>query len=66
MNMHVINMWLTDAADGGCGADWTSHPWRHNSSNVGVVTAGLVGHNSSRDNRTNRAFQNYALINHNC
>ena len=44
------------------GADWTLHPWhhnssnvwgviagqaRHNSSNVGGVTAGKVGHNSS-------------------
>ena len=29
------------------GADWTLHPWRHNSSNVGGVTAGHVRHNSS-------------------
>ena len=29
------------------GADWTLHPWRHNSSNVGGVTAGQVGHNFS-------------------
>ena len=29
------------------GADWTLHPWRHNSSNVGGVTAGQMQHNSS-------------------
>ena len=29
------------------GADWTFHPWRHNSSNVGGVTAGQTRHNSS-------------------
>ena len=28
-------MQWTDAADGGCGADWTLHPLPHNSSNVG-------------------------------
>ena len=47
------------------GADWTLHPWRHNSSNVGSVTAcqarqnssnvggvtaGQVKHNSSNNN----------------
>ena len=31
-------------------ADWTLHPWCHNSSNVGVVTAGQVIHNSSTYN----------------
>ena len=29
------------------GADWTLHPWRDNSSNVGGVTAGQARHNSS-------------------
>ena len=29
------------------GADWTLHPWRHNSSNVEGDTAGQVTHNSS-------------------
>ena len=29
------------------GADWTLHPCRHKSSNVGGVTAGLARHNSS-------------------
>ena len=60
MNMHAMNMWLTDAATVVVGADWTLYPWshnnvvgvtagqaRHNSSNVGGVTAGQVGHNSS-------------------
>ena len=28
-------------------ADWTLYPWRHNSSNVGGVTAGPARHNSS-------------------
>ena len=28
------------------GADWTLHPWHHNSSNVGGVTAGQARHNS--------------------
>ena len=28
-------------------ADWTLHPWRHNSSNVGGVKAGYAKHNSS-------------------
>ena len=32
------------------GADLILHPWRHNSSNVGGVTAGQVRHNSSHDN----------------
>ena len=63
MNMHAMNMWLTDAAPVVVEADWTLHPWhqnnvggvtagqaRHNStysSNVGGVTAGQVRHNSS-------------------
>ena len=38
MNMHAMNMWLTDAAKVVVGADWTLHPWCHN--NVGGVTAG--------------------------
>ena len=29
------------------GADWTLHPWRHNSSNVGGVTTDQARHNSS-------------------
>ena len=29
------------------GADWTLHPWRHNSNNVGGVTGGQARHNSS-------------------
>ena len=29
------------------GADSTLHPWRHNSSNVGGVTAGRARHNLS-------------------
>ena len=29
------------------GVDWTLHPWRHNSSNVGGVTACRAQHNSS-------------------
>ena len=36
MNMHAMNMWLTDWCKRPVivGADWTLHPWRHN--NVGV------------------------------
>ena len=45
MNMHAMNMWLTNAATVVVGVDWTLHPRRHN--NVGGVTAGQVGHNSS-------------------
>ena len=37
MNMHAMNMWLTDAAAVVVGADWTLHPWRHN--NVGDINA---------------------------
>ena len=44
INMHAMNMWLTDAATVIVGADWTLHPWRHN--NVGGVTAGQSRHNS--------------------
>ena len=29
------------------GAVWTLHPWRHNSIDVGGVTAGQARHNSS-------------------
>ena len=29
------------------GADWTLHPWCHNSRNVGGGTAGQARHNSS-------------------
>ena len=29
------------------GANWTLHPWHHNSSNVGGVTAGQARHNTS-------------------
>ena len=36
-------------------ADWTLHPWRHNSSNVGGVTAGQVEHNSSNNNNEKTA-----------
>ena len=47
MNMHAMNMWLTDAATvvvgEGWGADWTLRPWRHN--NAGGVTAGQARHN---------------------
>ena len=43
MNMHAMNMQLTVVV----GADWTLHPWRHNSSHVGSVTAGQARHNSS-------------------
>ena len=49
MNMHAMNMQLTVVV----GADWTLHPWRHNSSNVRGVTAGQVGHNSSIINSNN-------------
>ena len=49
--MHAMNMQLTEMV----GADWTLYPWRHNSSNVGGVTAGHVGHNSSNNNN-NRLF----------
>ena len=45
MNMHAMNVWLTDAATAVVGADWTLHPWRHN--NGGSVTAGQARHNSS-------------------
>ena len=38
-------MWLTDAATVVVGADWTLHPWRHN--NVRGVTVGQARHNSS-------------------
>ena len=44
--MHAMNMQLTVVV----GADWTLHPWRHNSSNVVGVIAGQVGHNSSYSN----------------
>ena len=61
MNMHEMNMWLTDAATVVVGADgldvvpmasqqcWGCHccQARHNASNVGGVTAGQLGHNSS-------------------
>ena len=43
MNIHAMNMKLTVVV----GADWTLHRWRHNSSNVGGVTAGQARHNSS-------------------
>ena len=43
MNMHAMNMPLTVVV----GADWTLHPWHHNSSNIGGVTAGQARHNSS-------------------
>ena len=43
MNMHGMNMQLMVVA----GADWTVHPWRHNSSNVGGVNASQARHNSS-------------------
>ena len=46
MNMHTMNMQLTEVVE----ADWTLHPWRHNSSNVGGVTAGQARHNSSSSN----------------
>ena len=62
MNMHAMNVWLTDAATVVVGR--TLHPWRHNnvggvtagqarhnSSIVGGVTAGQVGHNSSNYNK---------------
>ena len=32
--MHVMNMWLTDAATVVVDTDWTLHQWRQN--NVGV------------------------------
>ena len=53
------------------GADWTLHPWRHNSSNVGGVTAvharhtssnvggvtaGQLGHNSSNNNMSKNSY----------
>ena len=44
MNMHAMNMWLTDAATVVMEANWTLHPRRHN--NVGGVTAGQARHNS--------------------
>ena len=63
MNMHAMNMWLTDAS-GRLLWGRNLHPWRHNnvgcvtagqarhnSSNVGGVTAGQVRHNSSGDKR---------------
>ena len=46
MNMHAMNMQLMVVV----GADWTLHQWRHNSSNVGGVTAGQVAYNSSQYN----------------
>ena len=56
MNMHAMNMWLTDASGRWLDfAPMASQQWwgvtagqvRHNSSNVGGVTAGQVRHNSS-------------------
>ena len=45
----LLNIWIcmqwTDAAVV-VGADWTLHPWHHNSINVGGDTAGQVRHNS--------------------
>ena len=41
--MHAMTMQLTVVV----GADWTLHPSRHNSSNVGGVTAGQARHNTS-------------------
>ena len=32
------------------GTDWTLRPWRHNSSDVGGVTADKMGRNSSDKN----------------
>ena len=55
MNMHAMNMWLTDAATVVVGADWSLHPWRHN--NVGGVTAGQVRHNSSNTNNKTLLIQ---------
>ena len=49
MNVHAMNMQLTVMV----WADWTLYPWRHNSSNVGGVTAGQLGHNSSNSNNNN-------------
>ena len=67
MNMHAMNMWLTDAATVVVEVDWTLHPWhrnnvagvtagqvRHTSSNVAGVTAGQVRHNSSLYKVSNR------------
>ena len=56
MNMHAMNMWLTDASGRWLDfAPMASQQWwgvtagqvRHNSSNVGGVTAGQVRHNAS-------------------
>ena len=38
-NMHAMNIQLTVVV----GADWTLHPWRHNSSNVGGCHCGPGG-----------------------
>ena len=60
MNMHAVNMWLTDAATVVVGADWTLHPWRHN--NVGSVTAGQARHNSSNGGGSLRARLDTTLV----
>ena len=39
MNMHAMNMWLTDAASVVAGADWTLHPWRRNNVGGGSLRA---------------------------
>ena len=54
-----MNMQLTVVV----GADWTLHPWRHNSSNVGGVTAGQARHNSSNVVVSLRARWDTTLVN---
>ena len=44
------------------GADWTLHPWRHNSSNVGGVTVGQARHNSINVGVSLRVRRNTTLV----
>ena len=57
--MHAMNMQLTVVV----GADWTLQPWRHNSSNVGGVAAGQVGHNSSNYNCDKKKLVKMMIVN---
>ena len=50
MNMHAMNMWLTDAADGGCGGGLDFAPMASQLKLCGGITAGQVRHKSRNHN----------------
>ena len=47
------------------GADWTLYQWRHNSSNVGSVTAGQARHNSINVGVSLRAMLDTTIVDRN-